>query len=265
MGYGVERTGHPYHQFGSGEESLVVFTGVLDGIGWWNDPDWLTTQLLARYYFRAYRRYDVRVMARPPGIAPDADAATMAADYAEALGDDGPVHVLGISLGGAIGAHLAARTGLVDRLVLVSCGAGLGPYGRQTVSRWRDHAAARRYRAVHTDYIRSVYAGWRRFVVGPAYRIGARWLPEPEVHGDVERSCEAMLGFDGAVLAEVSTPTLLVGGRRDPLVPVERQREAARCLGAPLALFSAGHAVYEEQRTPVADTVCSFLDGDLRA
>lgn len=259
-GYGVAPTGHPYHRFGSGEEPLVVLTGVLDGLDPWNDPGRVTRRLLADYYFRAYRGYDVRVVARPPGLSPDADAASMAAGYADALAAVGPAAVLGVSLGGAVGAHLAAETDLVDRLVLVSCGVGLGPYGRQTVSRWRDLATARRYPTLHLDFVRSVYTGWRRLVVPPLYRVSARVLPEPTVHGDVERSCAAMLGFDGAVLSDVSVPTLVVGGRQDPLVPVDRQREAARRLDAPLALLPGGHGVYEERRSSVADAVLSFLE-----
>jgi len=259
--YGTGPTGHPYHRFGAGEEPLVVLTGVLDGIGWWNDPDLFTTLTLAGYYFRAYRKYDVRVIARPPGLPADADAAQMATSYADVLAEFGPAHVMGISLGGAIGAHLAARTDLVRGLVLVSCGTGLGAYGRQTVERWRDHAAARRYRALHMDYIRTVYAGTRRLVIPPMYRAGARWLPEPEAPGDVAQSCEAMLGFDDSILETVSTPALVVGGRQDPLVPRERGREAARRLGADLVLAPGGHAVYEESRDAVAGPVLRFLDG----
>lgn len=261
--YGTGPAGHPYHRFGSGDERVVILTGVLDGIGWWNDPDWVTTQILARYYFRAYREYDVRVIARPPGLPEGVGAAEMAEGYAEVLAELGPANVLGISLGGAIGAHLAAETDLVERLVLVSCGTGLGAYGRQTVERWRENATRRRYRAVHMDYIRAVYAGTRRLVVPPLYRAGARWLPEPAEPGDVEYSCAAMLAYDGSVLSSVSVPTLVVGGRQDQLVPVERHREAARRLDGHLALLEGGHGVYEERRTGVADAVLPFLNGRL--
>lgn len=261
--YGVGPAGHPYHRFGGGDERLLVLPGVLDGIGWWNDPDWLTALLLSHYYFRDYREYDVWVMARPPELPAGVDAAGIADRYAAALAELGPSHVLGISLGGAVGAHLAARTDLVDRLVLLSCGAGLGEYGRQTVERWRKHATAGRYREIHMEYIRTVYAGTRRLVVPPLYRAGARWLPEPDTPGDVERSCAALLAFDGSVFADVSAPALVVGGRQDVLVPVERHREAARRLDARLALLSGGAAVYEEQRKPVADVVRRFLEGQL--
>jgi len=261
VAYGVGPAGHPYHRFGDGDERLVVLTGVLDGIGWWNDPDWVTARALESYYFRAYREYDVWVIARPPGLPEGVDAAEMAAGYAEVLAELGPAHVLGVSLGGAIGAQLAVQTDLVRRLVLVSCGAGLGKYGRQTIERWREHAAAGRYRELHMEYVRTVYAGARRLVAPLLYRAAARWLPEPEMPGDVERSCAALLSFDGSVFADVSAPALVVGGTRDVLVPVERQREVARRLDGRLARLPGGHAVYEEQRTRVADIVLPFLDG----
>ena len=259
---GVGPAEHPYHRVGDADgDVLVVLPGVTDGLGWWNDPGRLTAAALS-YYFRAYREYDVWVVSRPPGVPEGADAAALAAGYAEVLDEIGRAHVLGISLGGAIGAHLAAETDLVRRLVLVSCGAGLGAFGRQTVTRWRDLASQRRYRDLHLEYVRRVYAGYRRLVVPPLYRLGARWLPEPPVTGDVERACEAMLAYDGAVLSAVSVPALVVGGRRDSLVPRASHRLAVDRLGCPLALAPGGHAVYEESRRALASVVGPFLAGD---
>ena len=257
---GVGPSSHPYHRFGNGEQPLLILPGVTDGSGWWTDPSWLTATALAQYYFRGYQKYDVWVVARPPGSA-SADSREMAAGYADMLETLGPAHILGISLGGVIGAHLATETDLVDRLVLVSCGVGLGSFGRQTVARWAEYAATGRYRELHLDYIQQVYAGRRRLVMPLCYRLGAHWLPEPAVPGDVVRSGEAMLAYDGRILPEVSVPTLVVGGRDDPLVPVASHREAARRLDCTLAVASGGHAVYEESRRGVTSVVTSFLDG----
>jgi hypothetical protein len=217
---------------------------VLGGIGWWNEPDWLTAQTLARYYFRDYREYDVWVMACPPGLPTDVGAAEMAAGYADVLADIGPARVLCTSLGGAVGAHLAAETELVERLVLVSCGAGLGSDGRQTLARWRDHAAARRYRALHTDYIRTVYAGARRLVVPPLYRAGVRLLPEPAAPGDVERSCVHARVRREYPVGRVGSVT----GRRWETGPARSRRQppGGRRLDGPTALVPGGHGVYEE-------------------
>ena len=258
--HGVFSTGHPYYRFGNGETRLLILPGVTAGIGWWNDPDWLTRVALSRYYFRAYREYDVWVMARPPG-GEQPSAAQAATAYATALDELGSAHVMGISLGGAIGAHLAAETDRVQRLVLVSCGNGLGAFGRQTVTEWRDFAAAGRYRELHLCYSRRVYAGRNRLLVPPLYRLGSRWLSEPVVAGDVERACEAMLDYDGAILSELSVPTLVVGGTQDSLVPIASHREAADRLDCSLVLARGGHAVYEERRREIASTIRPFLRG----
>lgn len=256
--HGVFSTGHPYYRFGSGDTPLLVLPGVTAGIGWWNDPDWLTAAVLERYYFRAYRDYDVWVIARPPG-GERKSAPKMAADYAAVLDELGQAHIIGISLGGAIGAHLAAATDLVERLVLISCGVGLGEFGRQTVTQWRDYAATGQYRKLHYEYARRVYTGRSRFVVPPLYRLGGRWLPEPVVSGDVERACEALCSYDGAVLSTVSTPALVVGGRADALVPIASHHEAADRLDCSLALATGGHAVYEENKVGISDVVTDFL------
>lgn len=255
--------GHPFYRFGDPTgDALLIVPGVTAGIGWWNEPDRTSGAILEHYYFRAYREFDVWVMARPPGLPADADVATMAADYADAIADIAPVHVLGISLGGAIGAHLAAETDLVRRLVLVSCGVGLGPYGRETVKRWQALTTAGRYRALHHDYIRHAYARWRRLVVPPLYHLGERWLPEPPVRGDVARSCAALLAYDGQALDDVSVPSLVVNGREDALVPRASAREAATRLSCPLVVAPGGHGVYEESRRAVAATVVPFLAGE---
>ncbi len=259
--HGVFSTGHPYYRFGNGDTPLLVLPGVTAGIGWWNDPDWLTATALERYYFRAYRDYDVWVMPRPPGGERTTTAA-MAADYAEVLEALGTANVIGISLGSAIGAHLTAETDLVERLVLISCGTGLGAFGRQTVTRWQEFAAAGRYRELHLDYIRRVYAGRNRLLIPPLYRLGAPWLPKPTCEGDVGRACEAMLSYDGTILSDVSVPSLVVGGKEDSLVPITAHRDAAARLDCSLALAPGGHAVYEESRRDVASAINPFLRGD---
>lgn len=260
--HGVCPSGHPYHRFGSGSQRLVVVPGVMDSLGW-NTPRSLTAELLATYYFRDYDSYDVWVLSRPPGLPAGQTVAEMAAGYADVLEVIGPAHVLGISLGGCLAAHLARRRPeLVDRLVVLSCGTRPGAYGRVTFDRWSKLAAARRYRELHVEYARTVYTGFRRVVVPPLYRLGGALLPEPQEHGDVETSCLAVRDFDGSDLFEaVEAPTLVVGGRHDVLFPVETARDATRrCQNGRLVTFDSGGAVYEEQRRAVANAVLGFLD-----
>ena len=184
--YGVCPSGHPYHRFGSGDQRLVFVPGVMDSLGW-NTPTDLTAALLSSYYFREYRAYDVWVVSRPPGLPDDQTVAEMAAGYADVLEVIGPAHVVGVSLGGCLAAHLAGtRPELVDRLVLMCFGTRPGVDGRETFDRWREFAAARRYRELHVDYARTVYSGVRRVFFPSLYRLGGRVLPEPQEGGDVE-------------------------------------------------------------------------------
>lgn len=251
----------PFHRFGTGQRRLVLIPGVMDSLGW-NTPRRLTAELLARYYFRSYRAYDVWVLSRPPGLRGAETVTEMAAMYEDALEAVGPSAVMGMSLGGYVAAILARESPHVEKLVLVGCGTTLGDSGRQTVRRWRALASNRAYGVLHLDYARTVYAGWRGHVLPPLYRLGARWLPEPAVPGDVETSCDAVLSFEGEELFEdVSVPTLVVGGDQDELVPVANQRDAATLFpDGRQALFAAGHAVYEERRSAVSKTVTAFLD-----
>lgn len=260
--YGIGPSGHPYHRFGTGDDRLVVLPGITDALAW-NSPDRLSALSLSAYYFRQLREYDIWFLSRPPGRTRDSVAA-IAADYEPALAAIGPANVLGIGLGGSVGAHLAAhRPDLVDRFVLLSAGTGPGPAGRATLQRWRTLTRQRRYREFNAAYARTVYTGWRRHLFPPLYRVLEPRFLTPESHDCLPAACRACLTVEESVLDRVDVPALVVGGRQDRLVPVTHHREAARRLDAPLALGRAGHALYEEQRSAVAGTIESFIEGTL--
>ena len=185
----------------------------------------------------------------PPGLP---------AGYADVLADIGPAHVLGMSLGGAVGAHLAAETELVERLV--SCGAGLGPYGGQTIARWRDHAATRRYRALHTDYTglsTPVPGGsWCHPFTVPA--PGCCPNPPPRVTSSARvRPCSRTTGVSCWTCRFRHWSSVADRTRSFPSTATG----TARRLDGPAALVPGGHGVYEERRKAVAGAVRPFLDG----
>jgi len=183
--HGNGPAGLPFHRFGTGDERLVIVPGVMDSLGW-NTPGALTAHLLARYYFHRLREFDVWVLSRPPGLLAGITAEKMAEQYADALDELGPAHILGFSLGGAIGSHVAAnRPDLVDRLILAGAAHRLGSYGETIMARWQELAERQEWASLHVDYSQTVYAGSRRIIIPPLYRLGARLLPEPESRGDV--------------------------------------------------------------------------------
>lgn len=262
--YGKGPAGYPYHRFGSGAERLVILPGITDALGW-NEPSRLTAELLGRYYFRAFREYDVWVLSRPPGETAGT-AAEIAAGYADVLDTLGNSHVLGISLGGLVASHLAAAyPELVERAVFAVCGSRLGAAGTETVRRWKAYATNEQWRQLHRDYARTVYDGPQKRLVDRGYQLAGRWLPRPQQPADVVCACEATLGYDGTtVLEQISTPALVIGGDQDELFPQERQHEMARRLASGhLATISGGHAVYEQERHAFSTAVLQFLRGDV--
>lgn len=261
--FGTGPAGLPYHRFGTGEERLVIIPGVMDSLGW-NTPRALTAHLLARYQFRRFREFDVWVLSRPPGLPENVTAADMARRYAAALESLGSAHVLGFSLGGAVGTHLAAsQDGSVHSLILAGSGYQYGSYGKTVMARWQEYAAVGDWERLHTDYSRIVYAGVRRLLLPPLYRLGARFMPAPAVEGDVAASMAAARSYDGRdVLPDVDVPTLVVGGRDDVLYPPAVHRRTAQLpADGYLSTLPGGHAVYEESAEQFANAVRGFLDG----
>ncbi len=69
-----------------------------------------------------------------------------------------------------------------------------------------------------------------------------------------------------ARLPRVTTPTLLVWGREDKLVPVSAGRRLAREIPhARLEVLAAGHAPAEEAPEEFARVLTGFVDGARRA
>jgi pimeloyl-ACP methyl ester carboxylesterase len=205
----------------------------------------------------------------PPGVG-DTDLpglpygirrlARFATEVLDAVGVD-RAHVLGVSLGGAVAQELARRCPeRVDRLVLVSTGPGvvavpgrpdvLVRFGRPTA--YRDVAALEhsagaifggrlrdRPELVRTLHLRPP-AGRRAWL----YRLSAMtgWSSLPWLH-------------------RLDTPTLVVHGDDDPIVPLVNARLlACRIPGARLAVVEGGgHLLLLDSAPDVVPLVTGFL------
>ncbi|MEU6676444.1 alpha/beta fold hydrolase [Streptomyces sp. NPDC046925] len=181
-----------------------------------------------------------------PGRTTVDDIASLVLDLADHHGGD-RFHYAGISLGGAIGTHLAAHhRGRVASLALVCTSAHFG-----TAGPWRERA----------DLV-------RREGTAPLLRSSPdRWFASPATAGtplagrllDTLRSaapegyaacCDALATCDlRRDLAKISAPTLVIGGSRDVATPVEHAKELAQGIsGAVPEIIDCGHLACEQPR-----------------
>jgi 3-oxoadipate enol-lactonase len=176
---------------------------------------------------------------------------------------DARVHYAGVSLGGAVGLHLALRhPDLLDRLAVIASGATLS-----TPEAWVERA--RLVRAQSTSAL----------IAASAKRWFADDTParEPEMTGALLHAlqdadddgyawcCEALAGHDvRAHLGRIPSPTLILWGAEDLVAPESKAAEIARGIpGARIArVDGAAHLPPAEQPAAVAGLLADFFGTD---
>ncbi|RSS34786.1 4-carboxymuconolactone decarboxylase [Streptomyces sp. WAC08241] len=190
-----------------------------------------------------------------------ADLGGRVLELADSLGIDRFAYA-GISLGGAVGIHLAARhPDRVSRLAVVCSSARFGgPDG------W--HERARTVRAAGTGPLapgaaeRWFTPAFAREPAATALLDALRSATDPEAYA---RLCEALAVYDArGELGRIAVPTLVVAGREDPATPVDHARELADAVpGAGLVeIPRAAHlAGVEQPRVVTSALLAHFTAG----
>ena len=228
---GILKGGLSYIAFGEGPP-LVVFPGLFptnsnpSGFSLRFEMGWLSP--LARA-FRVYR------INRKVGLVPDTTMADLAGHYATAIEDkfEGAIHILGFSTGGSIAQQFAAdRPELVRRLILAGTACRLGPVARDAQRRHAQFAASGQYRrslaalapTITGSALGQRLAGAAMWLAAPLGGMGPYWDPS-----DMIATVEAEDAFDASErLGEISAPTLVIGGERDPCYSRELFAETTR-------------------------------------
>ncbi|MGW6392932.1 bifunctional 3-oxoadipate enol-lactonase/4-carboxymuconolactone decarboxylase PcaDC [Streptomyces sp. NPDC055103] len=194
-----------------------------------------------------------------PGATGMADLAALVLDLADELGVE-QFGYAGISLGGAIGAHLAVHhPERVTSLALVCSSARFGePEG------WRERAAL--VRAKSTDAVAPAALG-RWFTPDFAGTRTADRLVDDLCAADADgyaACCDALATYDlRGELSRVTVPTLVLAGRSDPATPPAHARELADGIPGASLLELAGAAHLAPAERPEA--VLSALLGHFAA
>lgn len=253
----------PYVAFGTGPRPLVVLPGASDPFA--GPIEGLSAWALRYYYRRFVDSHTVYFVRRPQGMESGYDVDSMAADCAVAIDDrfDGPVDLLGLSMGGCIAQVLAAdQPDLVDRLVLAVSGCRLSERGTAIVDRWRGYAERGEWRQLYRESVLHSTGGWRRFVYAAIGELPGVQPAEPPVPSDAAVTFEALLSFDACRRIDaIDAPTLVIGGDQDPFFSIGILRETAAKTGGRLFIYpGSGHGVTSIAKGSFERTVLEFLN-----
>jgi 3-oxoadipate enol-lactonase len=192
------------------------------------------------------------------GTATVADLAELVLRAADAQGWEQFAYA-GISLGGAVGLHLAVHH--PERLTALSVVSSSARFGDP--STWRERAADVRARG--TEFMIASRPGvW----FAPGFEDTPRGTALVEDLRSTDAvgyaaCCDAIAAYDlRASLAEVSVPTLVVAGREDPAAPPAYAREIADCVPGAALVEVAGAAHLANAECPDAVTAALLVHHD---
>ncbi|MDO4648588.1 MAG: alpha/beta hydrolase [Eubacteriales bacterium] len=179
--------------------------------------------------------------------------ADMADDQAKALKTLGisDAYVLGVSQGGMIAMHLAAKyPELVSKLVL----ANTAPYANEiiktAVGSWLDMAERDNFKDIFIDTAEKTYSEKKLKIYRRFYGIFAR-MSEPESLERFIIQGNACIKHDARPwLGKIQVPTLIVGGERDYIVGNKAAHELSEYISdSTLKIYEEyGHGAFEEAK-----------------
>lgn len=206
--------------------------------------------------------------ARPSGGYSTERLTTYAERFLEQL-DAGPVHLVGLSMGGFAGIRVAARRpDLLRSLSLLNTSAG--PHARSKFPKLLGLAAVARVAGLRMGPLVSAAEGemyGEPFLHDPAGEAVCTEWRKRWADADRHALVQTLLGFMGRAdfrpqLSAITMPTLIIAGGLDVSLPVAQSREIHdRIPGSRLVeLPDVGHSSVLEAPDAVAAIMREFLD-----
>lgn len=238
-----------YIRFGCGDRNLIMLPGLGDGLTTVKG----TALPMALMYREFAKKYTVYMFSRRNHLSEGVSTRDMACDLKEAMDvlQIRKADLLGVSMGGMIAQHFAADfPERVGKLVLaVTCGRATCAL-TESVHEWMELARRGDHCAFMDSNLRLMYS--------EAYYRKNRWmvpvmgrLTKPKTYDRFYIQANACLMHDACDrLAQISVPTLVIGGGQDRALGAESSPELAAMIPrAELKMYPEwGHALYEEAK-----------------
>ena len=232
---GYFKNGMPYNKFSSGPRILVIFQGLL----FENKPmPAFMEKQFSKMYGCLEADYTVYVVNRKPGLKEGTTITDLSDSYAQMVREEfgGPVYVLGVSTGGSIVQHFAAdHPDLVTKLVIHSSAHTLSEKAKKGQMLVAEMARQKKWRKAYAAMmgVSLPDKGAKRWILKLFYGLislfGGLFFGTPEEYPfDVAVTIEAedRHAFKNR-LHEITAPTLVIAGDKDPFYTPELFRETA--------------------------------------
>lgn len=251
--------GAEYIRFGTGRRNLILLPGLGDGLRTMKGM----ALPMALYYRCLAKEFTVYLFSRKGNLCEGCTTRDLAWDLADAMEELGIVSasVVGVSMGGMIAQHFAADyPEMVEKLVLAVTCSRPNPILIGAVMEWMEQARQGDHRALMDSNMQKIYTD--------GYYRRNKWtiplvskITRPKSYDRFLRQAESCLThYSHHRLAEITAPTLVIGGEEDRCLGGDASRELAeRIPNAVLKMYPGqGHGLYEEAKDFNA-TILTFL------
>lgn len=245
---------------GDGPETVVMVNGLADEKESWGyqTPDFLA----AGYRVLTFDNRGVGKSSMPPGPYTTKQFAADTKALVDEIGLSG-FHMMGTSMGGMIAQEYAIANGSdLKSLTLSSTYSAPGPFCDRMFAMWEDLAPV-----LGVSFVMRDVTLWA-FTV-PFFETRTVELEEFEAAmATIGQPLEAYLAQLSSIrthdttdrLGRITTPTLVIAGEQDILIPVELSRRLHQAIaGSEWQTTPGGHASIWEHPTPFNEAVIAFI------
>ncbi|MBD3227633.1 MAG: alpha/beta fold hydrolase [Candidatus Lokiarchaeota archaeon] len=253
-----------YEQYGEGDP-LIMIMGLSANLDWWS-PAFLDP-IKKKYKIILF---DNRDAGRSENVEKDYEIKDMATDIVELMEklNIEKADILGISMGGMIAQELVLNyPDRVNKLILASTNCGTPKSilpSKKVMAELTKDRRGRGEEEIIEDFINLLYTD--QFIgENPEFikNVKIKMLKAPIKADAYKRQIKALLKFNtGRRLKDIKTPTLVIHGKKDILLPPKNSEIIANLLpNAELQYFeNSGHALFSHEPEKSSEAVLKFLN-----